>query len=176
VTPQSNSFSKSKLFGITVLLAVVLLTVYSVRSKQEGRVDVYANLQKIKGFDLNEVKGQYFVLHYWAKWCEPCAEEIPHLIEFAKKAHFQKPFKVLAVSLDSNLDISKSILPNQGKDLPTNFVLVLDADHSSAEGLGSYQYPETYFVDPTGQVIEKWVGPQKWNKPEVLEFFKDKVL
>lgn len=171
-----NQKNKIKIIATFIVIIGVILTVLYTRAQSASKLDVYTNLQKINGFDVNQVKGQYFILHYWAKWCEPCAEEIPHVVEFARQAQFQKPLKVLAVSLDQNLEDSKSILPNQGRDLPANFILVLDAEHKSAEGMGSYQYPESYFVDPSGTVIEKWVGPQKWNKPEVLEFFKQKVL
>ena len=52
------------------------------------------------------------------------------------------------------------------------FVLISDPEHKVAEAMGSFQYPETYFVGPNGEIQEKWIGPQKWGKPEVLEFFK----
>lgn len=157
-------------------VCVVFLTVLWVKNRPAEHSSVYSKLQKINHFDLNQIKGEYFILHFWAKWCEPCTEEIPHLVEFARQAQFQKPLKILAVSLDPTIEESKQILPNQGKDLPANFILVSDPEHQFAESMGSYQYPETYFVDREGQIIEKWVGPQKWNKPEVLEFFKQKVL
>jgi thiol-disulfide isomerase/thioredoxin len=165
-----------KIIATIAVVSVVLLTFIWFKKSTPEKTDVYTKLQKINNFDLNTVKGEYFVLHFWAKWCEPCAEEIPHLVEFARKAQFQKPLKILAVSLDPNLEESKQILPDHGNSLPANFILVLDADHQFAESMGSFQYPETYFIDPNGQIVEKWVGPQKWNKPEVLEFFKQKVL
>jgi thiol-disulfide isomerase/thioredoxin len=168
--------SSTKVWALIAMICVVFLTLFWFKRGSEAKLDVYAKLQKIDHFDLNQIKGNYFILHFWAKWCEPCAEEIPHLVEFARQAQFEKPLKILAVSLDPSLEESKKILPNQGADLPPNFILLLDAEHKFAESMGSYQYPETYLVDPSGQVIEKWVGPQKWNKPEVLEFFRQKVL
>ena len=161
-------------------VAVVVLTLFWFNwnngSSGVKNLNVYPALSELKGFDLNQVKGQYFILHFWAKWCEPCADEIPHLIQFANDAKFQKPLKILAVSLDPSLDEAKTILPDQGAHLPANFLLALDADRKVAEKLGSYQYPESYFVDPAGQIIEKWIGTQKWQKPEVFEFFRQKVL
>lgn len=163
-----------------VVLGVVIvgfLTYISFANKPgEQKVDIYSTLSQLKGFQMKEVEGSYFILHFWAKWCEPCADEIPTLVEFAKKAQFQKPLKILAVSLDESLDVSKQILPDQGAHLPNNFLLVLDADHSVAEKMGSFQYPETYFIDPKGQILEKWIGPQKWMKPEVYDFFKAKLI
>jgi cytochrome c biogenesis protein CcmG/thiol:disulfide interchange protein DsbE len=136
---------------------------------------VFKNLSELPGFHRADLKGSYVLVHFWAKWCEPCAEEIPQLVEFAKNPGFPAKLKIVAVSLDPNLDESKTILPEQGKNLPASFLLFLDSEHKVAEKMGSYQYPETYFVDPTGAVLEKWIGPQKWTKPEVLDFFVKRI-
>ncbi len=168
---------RKQIFIISGRINGGILTIWGLNRKPEAqKLNVYTELAQLKSFDLEQVKGTYFILHFWAKWCEPCADEIPTLVEFAKKAQFSKPFKILAVSLDPNLEEAKQILPDQGNNLPANFILTLDPDHKVAELMGSYQYPETYFIDPTGKILEKWVGAQKWTKPEVFEFFKLKVL
>lgn len=163
------------LVGIVVILTVFWWNLNS-GGTQGARLNVYPALSELKGFDVKEVKGNYFILHFWAKWCEPCTDEIPHLVQFAEQAKFQKPLKILAISLDPSLEEAKQILPEKGAHLPVNFLLALDPDHKVADLMGSYQYPESYFVDPTGQIIEKWIGAQKWQKPEVFEFFRQKLL
>ncbi len=173
---RGESVSKKSYFSIALIFVGVVALFAGLRGTRQETSEVYTKLGALQHFDLNQVKGSYFILHFWAKWCEPCAEEIPHLVEFASKANFGKPLKVLAVSLDPNLEDSKEILPEKGAHLPGNFILVLDADHQVAEKMGSFQYPETYFIGPEGQILEKWIGAQKWQKPEVLEFFKQKLL
>lgn len=169
---------KPKLLAGISILIVVILAVLFVRSHHNSQKhDIYSQLQALPGFDRLKVEGRYFLLHFWAKWCAPCAEEIPHLVAFANTAQENlKALPVLAVSLDETLEQSKTILPNRGEGLPSNFLLLLDAEHSVAEGLGSFQYPETYFYDSKGHLLQKWVGPQKWDSPEVLEYFRQKVL
>jgi len=163
---------KRQQFIILGVILVGLLTYFRFFNQQvDQKIDVYSTLSGLKGFQTKDVEGEYFILHFWAKWCEPCADEIPTLVEFAKKAQFSKPLKILAVSLDPTLEDSKQILPDHGNSLPPNFILILDPEHLVAEKMGSYQYPETYFIDPKGQIIEKWIGPQKWTKPDVFEFF-----
>ena len=156
-----------------IVISAFLYNHFSGTTVTEG---VYSQLSELQGFQKKQVEGKYFVLHFWAKWCAPCAEEIPHLVTFAKNAQEKLPnLQVLAVSLDESIEVSKQILPEQGNGLPSNFLLFLDSAHSLAEAMGSFQYPETYFYDPQGKVIEKWVGPQKWDQPEVMEFFVRKV-
>ena len=154
---------------------VIFLAYYFWTGRSGNQKTVYDDLVRYSVTDVSQLKGKYFILHFWAKWCEPCAEEIPQLVEFAKKAQFDKPLLVLAVSLDPTLQEAKQILPNQGNGLPANFILALDANHKYAEGMGSYQYPESYLVGPDGIILEKWVGAQKWNKPEVIEYFKKRL-
>ena len=162
--------------GLILALIVGVLTVFWWQSNTAPRKpNVYSILAELPGFDLKQVKGQYLIVHFWAKWCEPCADEIPPLVEFTSKAHFQKPLNVLAISLDPSLEDSKQILPDKGAHLPNNFILALDAERKVAEKLGSFQFPETYFVSPQGEILEKWVGAQKWNKPEVFDFFQQRL-
>jgi thiol-disulfide isomerase/thioredoxin len=163
-----------------ILISTVLIVALAVFYNQKNGVEVVsgpaAQLKNLPGFEWSQVKGKPFVVHFWAKWCAPCAEEIPHLVEFAQVASSKLPgLKILAVSLDQKLEESKSILPKGGEGLPGNFILFLDSEHTVAEAMGSYQYPETYFFDSEGKVIEKWVGPQKWNQPEVMEYFERKL-
>lgn len=164
-----------------ILAAAIVLTLYFGFSpqKSERAETLYQEIARVNESSLKDLKGSYFLLHFWAKWCGPCIDEIPVLVQFSREINNkgnQKPLKILAVSLDSNLEEAKQILPNQGADLPSNFILALDADHKFAEKMGSYQYPETYFVSPQGDIIEKWVGLQKWLQPQVFEFFKQKLL
>lgn len=167
--------------------AVIGLTVFFLApSDGENSQVLYSDIAQLNQNASDAVRGNYFLLHFWAKWCEPCIDEIPHLVQFArlwnegkgadgKPVSYPKPLKVLAVSLDPTLEESLQILPNEGRDLPSNFILALDADHKFAEKIGSYQYPETYLVSPEGKILEKWVGIQKWTQPAVLEFFRQKL-
>jgi thiol-disulfide isomerase/thioredoxin len=167
-----TKFNKIPLFLALIALIAALAWWASPGSKSPGVEDA---LSEIHDFDRAKLKGNYYLLHFWAKWCEPCADEIPHLVEFAKVGGFAKPLYVLAVSLDPTMEEAKSILPGQGKDLPPNFLLALDAAHKAAEKMGSYQYPETYFVDPSGKILEKWIGAQHWEKSEVRDYFRSKI-
>ena len=162
---------KKPIFAVFALIAIILTLVLWKSGGSTGSDDLFPKLAALRGFDVERVRGKPFLLHFWAKWCEPCAEEIPSLIRFTEQIHAKKSLRVLAVSLDPKLEDSLEILPQKGRQLPPGFILALDPDHAVAESIGSWQYPETYLVDAQGRILEKWVGPQAWQKPEVLEFF-----
>ena len=171
---------KSVIARISLVIVVILTLFFVFRTSSPSKVNTFEHLQKLEAFHQNSIQGAFVLVHFWAKWCEPCADEIPHLVSFARKVEEQKgelgkPLKILAISLDPSLEESKTILPEQGKNLPADFILLSDPEHKVAEEMGSYQYPETYLIDPEGTVLEKWIGPQKWDTSEVLEFFKHRV-
>lgn len=45
-------------------------------------------------------KGRVLLVNFWATWCEPCREEMPHLVAAAKKFP-ARDLAVVLVSLDS---------------------------------------------------------------------------
>ena len=50
---------------------------------------------------LDDLTGKVVLLDFWATWCGPCREALPHLRETAKKFEGQ-PLVVLSVSLDAD--------------------------------------------------------------------------
>jgi len=50
---------------------------------------------------LDELKGKAVLIDFWATWCGPCREALPHMKEIAKKFEGQ-PLVILSVSLDED--------------------------------------------------------------------------
>lgn len=162
---------KSKVAVVAGVILVIVLAFFAYESRKLDQ-GVWAILKKHQIHEIEKVQGQYVLVHFWAKWCEPCKEELPELIEFAGSIDPAMPLQVLAISLDPSREEAESVLP---KNLPPRFYVDINPDQKAAEELGSFQYPETLLVSPTGKVLDKWVGPQKWKSPEVMEFFKKKL-
>lgn len=50
---------------------------------------------------MDDLAGKVVLLDFWATWCGPCREALPHMREIAKKFQGQ-PLVVLSVSLDTD--------------------------------------------------------------------------
>jgi tetratricopeptide (TPR) repeat protein len=50
---------------------------------------------------MDDLQGKVVLLDFWATWCEPCREALPHIREVAKKFQGQ-PLVIISVSLDTD--------------------------------------------------------------------------
>lgn len=69
--------------------------------------------QEGKRVSLDDLKGQVVLLDFWATWCAPCREALPHLRKIANNFQGQ-PLVVLSVSLDSNEQQWKEFIAKNG--------------------------------------------------------------
>jgi len=58
---------------------------------------------------MDDLSGKVVLIDFWATWCGPCREALPHMREIAKKFHGQ-PLVVLSISLDNDEEKWKSLI------------------------------------------------------------------
>ena len=109
--------------------------------------------------------GKILVLNFWATWCPPCVQEMPSLNSFAR-AMAPKGVVVLGISVDKEEKAYKTFLSRA----KVGFLTARDAGKNINADYGTFKYPETYVIDPSGKVLQKFIGPENWDDPRMLQY------
>lgn len=74
-----------------------------------------------------------YVVNFWATWCGPCMEELPHFIEVDEEYRNNKGYQMILVSLDKSTSLNDAVLNvvNTMKIKPD--VLLLDDNKRQGE-------------------------------------------
>lgn len=103
---------------------------------------------------LDQLRGQWVVINYWAQWCKPCIKEVPELNRLNSD---YAGVTVLGVNYDG---ASGDDLASQVAQLGIDFT-TLAVDPSGQLGIARpVVLPTTLILDPNGQLQETLIGPQ----------------
>lgn len=109
-------------------------------------------------FSLDQLKGKYTLIDFWASWCGPCIKGIPELKAYFEK-YSAKGFQVLMISVDRD---SMAWRKGVAKQKLGNFYNTLANQDIKAHYLNTKQpIPSQVLLDPTGKIIWKSRGAKK---------------
>lgn len=156
--------------GVICLLVagLVYITADAVRERLVNVGDTAPNFKITtddgKVVTRSDFGGKLLVLNFWATWCPPCVKEIPSLHEMQLRLK-NKGVVVLAVSVDKNEATYKEFLKRAG----VSFTTARDPEANISAEYGTFKYPETYVIDPSGKVVAKYIADQDWTSQQVMQ-------
>lgn len=119
--------------------------------------------EKGKPVQLNQFKGKYLLIDFWASWCVPCRRSFPHWREVYKKYHANKNFEILAVSIDENKQAWLQAVAEENNPWPQ----VLDNKNLSQRGFAVTSIPHSFLISPDGKILAQEVGFEPDQKGEI---------
>jgi thiol-disulfide isomerase/thioredoxin len=145
--------SKKLLLVFTVVLSLLML--YScTRTEQSAQADDF-KLPDLKGTTvrLSDFKGKPVLIDFWATWCPPCREAIPH-IEKLHKSYSGKGLIVLGISLDQGgWDSVEVFIREQGV---TYRILQGNDDVMAAYQVRTI--PMAVLLNRDGKIVKRYLG------------------
>ena len=114
---------------------------------------------------LDNLKGKVVLLDFWATWCGPCREALPHMQKIAKNFQGQ-PLVVLSISLDDDEQKWKDFIEKNGMSW-------LHYRDGGFEGPISRMFavdaiPHTFTIDADGVLQEEQIGDASEGKLKKL--------
>jgi peroxiredoxin len=104
---------------------------------------------------LDDLQGKVVLLGFWATWCGPCREALPHIHDIAKK--FQgEPLVILSFSLDSDEQAWKEFVAKHEMTWPQ----YRDGGFSGsiAKMFSVTAIPHTFTIDADGVLQDEHIG------------------
>jgi thiol-disulfide isomerase/thioredoxin len=104
---------------------------------------------------LDDLKGKVVLLDFWATWCGPCREALPHMKSIAKKFDGQ-PLVVLSVSLDSDEKKWKDFIAKN----EMTWLHYRDGGFTGpiSRMFGVESIPHTFTIDADGVLQDEQIG------------------
>lgn len=120
-----------------------------------------------KKFELNDFKGRWVFLHFWASWCGPCREEMPAIQQLSDEMKGEK-FQIIMINTAEDEDTVFEFLASINVDLNS----LLDVDGQVTEGWKPRGLPTSFLINPAGKVKYQAIGGREWGNPVYINFLK----
>ncbi len=96
---------------------------------------------------LQEQRGQVVLVNFWATWCGPCKQEMPHLNKLYDR-YRAAGFVLLGVNVDDNSQHASDVAQKMGLRFP----VLMDTDKAVSRLYDLSTMPTTVLIDRDGRV------------------------
>ena len=153
----------ARTFAVSIgVLAVIGLLGYGLLTKGEEALAIgepipdteLATLDGEGTGSVSDYRGEWVLVNVWASWCDPCREESPALQRFYEE-HRDQNFTVLGI--DSR-DVSSEGLAFV-EEFGLTYPQLHDSEGDVPDDYGMTGFPESFLIDPEGNVAVARSGP-----------------
>jgi peroxiredoxin len=162
-TPNQTYWLKN--IAIASIIAGLLFSLENYNKKPIDTSYTFIDLQG-NSHKLEEWKGKWVILNFWATWCQACREEIPSFIKL--QSDFKNTnLQVIGIAVDQIDDVNDFV-----KNYDFNYPILIGQDQaiSLAVQLGNQRQglPFTVLISPSGKVLNRHLGVI--NNQQLQEF------
>jgi len=107
---------------------------------------------------LNDFKGKFVLIDFWASWCAPCRATNQELVKIYN--HFSyNDFTIIGISVDKDRDRWLNAIKTDKLSWPN--LSNLDGWDKVSTTYGVKAIPQNFLIDPTGIIIDKNIEPKE---------------
>jgi len=121
-------------------------------------------------FSMQEMRGKWILLNFWASWCVPCREEMPALERLANRLPRDR-FQLVGVNVgEDSGTVDKAIA-----ELGISFPVLRDEEANVTNQFRVQFLPTTWIVTPDGSLLGRIAGAIEWDQPPVPRVFQQLI-
>lgn len=106
-----------------------------------------------QNISLSSLRGTPVLLNFWATWCPPCRQEMPHLQDFYER--YKDQIALLGIDWGEDAETVKRFLERLGVSYPN----LLDQRATVFVLYRLTGIPTSFFIDREGYIRGMWLGP-----------------
>ena len=133
---------------IPVCAGLCLAGAISAASLSEPAPDFSLPTAQGENIRLADLRGQVVMVNFWASWCGPCRQEMPHL-EALHQRYESLGFTLLGVNVEDDPGSARQWLADNG---PVSFPILFDANNQVSKLYDVIAMPSTVLIGRNGDV------------------------
>jgi thiol-disulfide isomerase/thioredoxin len=133
-----------------------------IAANAASAVEATQPLPRLDIAEVQQSKGQFIYIDFWASWCGPCRQSFPWMNALHAK-YASRGLKVVAINVDAKRTDADQFLAHT----PAQFAVAFDAPGESAKRLAVKTMPTSVLVNPEGRVVWVHTGFRKEDGPEL---------
>lgn len=149
------------------------VTVNHASRAGDGAVAPDFSLSQLNGepLRLSAYRGKVVLLDFWATWCAPCREEIPHFVDLQNQ-YGSQGLRIVGVSMDDGPEPVRDFYQQFKMNYP---VVMGDAKIGELYG-GVLGLPIAFLIGRDGRIRAKHIGATEISvfEREIAELLKEK--
>ncbi|MEP4888468.1 MAG: TlpA disulfide reductase family protein [Aliiglaciecola sp.] len=164
---NSKPLSNFVLLFIAVM-SLTLLTAFTAGAAElQSAPDFTLKSNSGENLRLEEQQGNVVIVNFWASWCAPCREELPHF-DAMQKEYEDLGFTVLAVNVDEYPEKANNLL----NDIPVSFPVLFDNLDKVSKLYDVRAMPTTVIIDRDGNKRLTHYGYKSGDEAKYKEVVK----
>jgi uncharacterized protein (TIGR03435 family) len=100
----------------------------------------------VKSIDLSKLKGKIVLIEFWATWCSPCVDAMPHLAQLQTKYH--NKLQVITITDEKTARIRQFL-----SSRPSNLWFAIDTGRGITSVFPHRAIPHTVVISAQGKLI-----------------------